>query len=92
MQQTTGGGPSMNNDTRKPDQTERITESDLSQDIMGRNNLQGDDQDNVRNERRAVPDEKTETDDDIRESLEKLDKDVRAREDLGKGNRSSSTD
>jgi hypothetical protein len=75
---------------RDKDSAQDLTQSDLSQDIMGRNKLQGDDQENVRNERRAVPDVKTETDDDIREGLRKLDKDVRAREDLGKGNRSSS--
>jgi hypothetical protein len=74
---------------RTPNKDTEITQTDLSQDIMGRNKLQGDDQDNVRNERHAVPDEKTETD-DIRESLQKLDKDVRAREDLGKNNRSPS--
>jgi hypothetical protein len=60
-----------------------LTESDLAQDKMGRNSLQGDDQARVRNQRHAVPDEKAETD-DIRESLRKLDKHVRAREDLGK--------
>ena len=38
---------------------------------------QGDDQLNVRNQRHAVPDTKLETD-GIAESLEKLDKDVRA--------------
>jgi hypothetical protein len=60
-----------------------LDETDLAQDKMGNNQLQGDDQLRVRNQRRAVPDEKTETD-DIRDSLRKLDKDVRAREDLGR--------
>jgi hypothetical protein len=64
-----------------------VTESDLAQDKMGNNQLQGDDQSNVRNQRHARPDTKTETD-GIIESLEKLDKDVRAKRDLGKGNRS----
>ena len=65
-----------------------ITETDLAQDKMGDNALQGD-QANVRNQRHAVPDVKTETD-GIIESLEKLDKDVRAERDLGKGNRDAS--
>lgn len=64
------------------------TETDLSSERMGRNKLQGDDQQNVHNERQAVPDVKQETDGVI-ESFEKLDKEQRAREDLGKGNRSS---
>lgn len=63
-----------------------INETDLAQDKMGDNALQGDDQRNVRNQRHAVPDVRTETDNVI-ESLEKLDKDVRAKRDLGKGNR-----
>ena len=39
----------------RPPQAHKINESDLAQDIMGRNSLQGDDQQNVLNERRAVP-------------------------------------
>lgn len=68
--------------------TRTLTESDLASERMGRNGLQGDNQSNVHNERRAVPDVKQETDGVI-ESFEKLDKDRRAKEDLGKGNRSS---
>lgn len=66
-----------------------VTENDLAQDKMGNNQLQGNDQSNVRNQRHAQPDTKTETDGVI-ESLEKLDKDIRAKRDLGKGNRSKS--
>ena len=66
----------------------KLTEADLANRKMGDNDLQGDDQLNVRNQRHAVPDTKLETD-GIVESLEKLDKDVRAKRDLGKGNRSS---
>jgi len=66
-----------------------LKESDLAADIMGDNDLQGDDQANVRNQRRAVPDVKQDADGVI-ESFEKLDKDERARRDLGKGNRSGS--
>jgi hypothetical protein len=63
-----------------------LTETDIASDRMGRNSLQGNDQENVHNQRQAVPDAKQETDGVI-ESFEKLDKDKRAREDLGKGNR-----
>lgn len=63
-----------------------LSETDLAQDKMGRNSLQGDDQTNVRNQRKAVPDVKKETD-GVLESYRKLDKDVRARTDLGKGAR-----
>tara|TARA_R100000365_G_C2729556_1_gene60061 strand:- start:84 stop:320 length:237 start_codon:yes stop_codon:yes gene_type:complete len=68
--------------------TAQRTETDLASERMGRNKLRGNDQSNVRNERKAVPDVKQETD-GVVESFEKLDKDKRAREDLGKGNRSS---
>lgn len=67
--------------------TTNVSETDLAQDKMGRNSLQGDDQLSVRNQRHAVPDVKQDTD-GIIDSLEKLDKDVRAKRDLGKGNRS----
>ncbi|MCC2096952.1 MAG: hypothetical protein KDJ29_08665 [Hyphomicrobiales bacterium] len=66
-----------------------VSREDLASDIMGKNSLQGNDQESVRNQRQAVPDVKQETD-GVVESFEKLDKDVRAREDLGKGNRHSS--
>jgi hypothetical protein len=72
---TTGKSP--------PRGAEKLTDSDFAAEKMGRNKLQGEDQAKVRNERRAVPDEKAEPD-DIIESLEKLDKDERARKDLGK--------
>ncbi len=65
-----------------------IRETDLAQEKMGRNALQGDDQHNVRNQRQAVPDVKKETDGVI-ESFKKLDKDYRAKTDLGKGRKSS---
>ena len=65
------------------DKAEKLTETDLAPEKMGRNKLQGDDQELVHNQRQAVPDEKTETD-GIIESLKKLDKDERARKDLGK--------
>lgn len=74
---------------RKTETDSDIRETDLAQQRMGKNRLQGDDQSNVRNERHAVPDVKTEPDDDVIETFEKLDKDKRAREDLNKGVRKS---
>ena len=59
--------------------TSRLSESDLAQDKMGDNSLQGNDQANVRNQRQAVPDVKQEPDKSVVESLEKMDKDVRAK-------------
>ncbi|MDF1607513.1 hypothetical protein PZ897_04935 [Hoeflea sp. YIM 152468] len=74
----------MSTASHKPD---RLTESDLAQDEMGDNSLQGDDQANVRNQRHAVPDVKQKADDSVIESLKKADKDVRAKAELGKGAR-----
>jgi hypothetical protein len=62
-----------------------LREGDFASDRMGRNRLQGDDQQSVRNERHAQPDERREADRDMEESFRKLDKDARARLDLGKG-------
>lgn len=70
--------------TEKRTSKARLTETDLAQQKMGRNDLQGDDQDNVRNERHAVPEAKKQTD-GVVESFRKLDKDERARKDLNKG-------
>jgi len=72
----------------KAEQASEVTETDLAQDKMGGNALQGEDQARIRNQRHAVPNVKLETD-GIVESLEKRDKDVRAERDLGKGNRTS---
>lgn len=65
------------------DQKRRLTDTDLAQDKMGRNSLQGNDQADVRNQRKAVAGVKQEADDVI-ESFRKIDKDVRAEKDLGK--------
>ena len=67
------------------DGVERLDEYDLASDIKGRNSLQGLDQGRANAQRQAQADEKGETDDLI-ESFEKLDKDERARRDLGKRN------
>ncbi len=64
---------------------EDLRETDLAQDKMGRNKLQGNDQASVRNERQDMPEGKREPDQDIEESFRKMDKDVRARTDLNKG-------
>lgn len=64
----------------------KLREVDLAQDKMGDNALQGDDQESVRNQRQAQPDAKRSAD-DVVESFRKLDKDERAKRDLGKGNR-----
>ena len=76
------------NNPSKDKDSDVLTSADITQDKMGKNQLQGNDQEQVRNQRHAVPDVKQETDGVI-ESFEKLDKDVRADRDLGKGNRSS---
>ena len=51
---------------------------DIANEIQGRNNLKGNDQARVRNERRTLPDEKRETESLI-ESFENLDPATRAR-------------
>lgn len=71
---------------------DRLGETDLASDVMGNNQLQGDDQANVHNQRQAVPNTKLEADADPVESAKMLDKDVRARAELGKGNRHSPND
>tara|TARA_R110001606_G_scaffold29692_1_gene92490 strand:- start:580 stop:813 length:234 start_codon:yes stop_codon:yes gene_type:complete len=76
--------------SRNLNKTSNLTESDLAQDKMGDNSLQGNDQANVRNQRQAVPDVKQEPDGSVIESLEKMDKDVRAERELGKGARKQS--
>lgn len=64
-----------------------LGETDFASDIMGNNQLQGDDQAGVRNQRQAVPNVKLTPDSGPVESARMLDKDVRARAELGKGNR-----
>lgn len=71
---------------------DRLSEAELAGDLMGNNQLEGDDQLNVRNERQAVPDAKLEPDADPVESARLQDKDARARAELGKGNRHAPDD
>lgn len=73
---------------KRPPEAHEIIDADLAQDIMGKNSLQGDDQSSFHNERQAVPDVKAEAD-DLMETFEKSDKNIRARRDLGKGRRHS---
>lgn len=73
------------NDNTKP---RYLDETDLAARKMGDNKLQGNDQQQVRNERREVPGVRPDTDSVI-ESFEKLDKDHRAETDLFKGARSA---
>ena len=63
-----------------------LDEFDISSDLQGKNLLQGDNQNDIVNQRHAQAEEKGDTDGVI-ESFEKMDKDVRAERDLGKGNR-----
>lgn len=72
-------------DERKDRKPADFTETDLAQDRMGKNSLQGNDQENVRNERHAMPEGKRDPDRSVEESFRKMDKDVRARTDLNKG-------
>ena len=74
-----------NNRARRED---TLSETDLASDVMGNNQLQGDDQRSVHNQRQAVPGVKQMPDSGPVESAKMLDKDARARAELGKGNRS----
>jgi hypothetical protein len=71
--------------TKKPNarSSTALGRTDFAAEEMGNNRLHGNDQRNVRNERRAVPGVKTSTDGVI-ESFEKRDKDARAKSDHGK--------
>lgn len=67
---------------RKPEAAD-LTRSDRAADEMGNNQSQGDNQESVRNERKAIPGVCKKADGVI-ESFEKLDKNARAEKDLGK--------
>ncbi len=74
--------------TTDPDRTpgaDNLGEADIAGDVMGKNSLQGDDQEHVHNQRHAVPDVKTEPDADPVESAKLTDKDARAEAELNKG-------
>lgn len=77
-----------NNAERGLGRSAERTETGLYNQRMGRNRLQADDQENVHNERHATPDAKEQPDETM-ESFSKLDKETRARKDLGKGNKGS---
>lgn len=73
--------------SRNLNKTSRLTETDLAEDKMGDNSLQGNEQANVHNQRKAVPNAKRQPDRSLIETLENMDKDVRADRELGKGAR-----
>lgn len=77
-----------NSAQRKPAATQ-LKETDFANQKMGNNQMQGEDQLKVHNQRHAVPDVKRDADKSILETLEKTDKNVRARKDLNKGARSA---
>jgi hypothetical protein len=87
-----GGGVAGNragpNGHQAPGKPGKTTETDLAEKKMGEFGQQGKAKERLTNERDAMPDVRQEADGVI-ESFEKLDKDVRAREDLGKGRRHS---
>ncbi len=82
----------MANPDDRPEKNKPLSQSDLANDIMGNNQLQGDDQESVHNQRHAVPDVKQKADSGPVESAKMLDKDARARAELGKGNRESNAE
>lgn len=61
----------------------KVLETDLANDKMGNNELQGNDQEDVRNQRHAVPDAKVETEGVI-ESFENMDPKLRAKRENAK--------
>ena len=87
-----GGGVAGNragpNGHQAPGKPGKTTETDLAEKKMGEFGQQGTAKNRLTNERDALPDVKQEADGVI-ESFEKLDKDERARKDLGKGRRHS---
>ena len=63
-----------------------LTEADLASDIQGNNQLQGNDQHNVQNERKAQAEVLQESS-SIVENAKRMDPDYRAQTEMGKGNR-----
>ena len=72
-----------------------LTEKDLAQDKMGDAGAQGTDPGRLSNTREAAvdtaPGGDPEPDENVLDSFRKMDKDVRAAEELGKGNRAGET-
>jgi hypothetical protein len=73
-----------NNAPRATPANTDLTESDLAGDKMGNNQLQGDDQLSVHNQRKAVPDVKHQTE-GVMESFENMDAKTRAERENDKG-------
>lgn len=80
-------GPDGHQAPGKPGET---SETDRANKKMGTFGEQGHAKEKLTNERDAVPDVRDSADKDILESFEKMDKDVRADEELGKGRRHAS--
>ncbi len=80
-------GPDGHQAPGKPDG--KVTENDLGNEIMGDAGQQGTDPNRLSNTRETSPGPQPEPDQEITDSFRKMDKDVRASEDLGKGNRYS---
>ncbi|MBS9720898.1 hypothetical protein JYU29_09395 [Tianweitania sp. BSSL-BM11] len=66
-----------NNTPRATPSNTNLSETDLASDKMGNNQLQGNDQETVHNQRQAVPDAKKETE-GVVESFENMDPKTRA--------------
>ena len=61
-----------------------LTETDFAQERMGNNELQGNDQEDVRNQRHAVPDVTTAAE-GVVESFENMDPETRAKREKNRG-------
>ena len=81
-----GAGATGQQGAKQAGATGGVTETDLASDIMGDNALQGDDQLNVQNERKAQAEALQEAT-GVVESAKRQDKDYRAQTEMGKGNR-----
>jgi hypothetical protein len=80
-----GDGSGAGANSGDPRDTNMLGEEQLAEQLMGRNNLQGDDQVRARNQRQGGAEEKLRPDAGPLESAEMLDKDARAEGKLGKG-------
>lgn len=81
------GGSRPQNEPSRTETDADLSEADLASELMGNNQLHGEDQEQVHNERQAVAGVKLEPDDGPVESAKMLDKTERAKAELGQGNR-----
>lgn len=82
-----GGNAGPNGHQAPGDPGGEVTEADLASRTMGTWKEQGTDPDRLSNTRETLPDEQQSADGSPVEAARKLDKDVRAQAELGKGNR-----